>query len=58
MNDICAKIEGKISEFLQDMQSNVKNGNKAVGRRARKSSLEIEKMLKEYRKLSVQEESK
>ena len=58
MKDICAKIEGKISEFLQDMQSNVNNGNKAAGRRARKSSLEIEKMLKEYRKLSIQEESK
>ncbi|MEG2493757.1 MAG: hypothetical protein RSF94_06555, partial [Rikenellaceae bacterium] len=32
----------------------VENGNKAAGTRARKASLEIEKLMKEFRKVSIE----
>ena len=36
----------------------LKNGNKAAGTRARKASLEIEKAMKEFRKVSLEESKK
>lgn len=35
-----------------------KKGNKAAGTRARKASLELEKLLKEFRKASLEEAKK
>lgn len=50
--NIVAVINDKAAEFKNNAALNL-NGNKAAGARARKNSLELEKMLKEYRKLSV-----
>ena len=36
----------------------VAKGNKAAGTRARKASLELEKVLKEFRKVSLEESKK
>jgi 5'-deoxynucleotidase YfbR-like HD superfamily hydrolase len=48
INDINAKIE----EFQAEAE---KTSNKAAARRARKCSLELEKLFKQYRKDSVAE---
>ena len=48
--ELRSEIETKFSEFLQE---SVKPTVKAQARRARKISGEIEKMLKEYRKISI-----
>lgn len=52
LTNIVAAINDKTAEFKNNAALNL-NGNKAAGARARKNSLELEKMLKEYRKLSV-----
>lgn len=52
LTDIVAFINDKTAEFKNNAALNL-NGNKAAGARARKNSLELEKMLKDYRKLSV-----
>ncbi|HIZ15779.1 MAG TPA: histone H1 [Candidatus Tidjanibacter faecipullorum] len=50
LNDIKAKVE----EFIKDADLQAEKGNKAAGMRARKASLELEKMLKEFRKVSIE----
>jgi hypothetical protein len=40
--------------FSKDAALQVENGNKAAGTRARKTSLAIEKALKEFRKVSIE----
>ncbi len=54
MNDLAAKIQEAYEAFYKDMTLQAENGNKAAGARARKTSLAIEKMMKEFRKLSLQ----
>ena len=39
---------------LKDIDAQLLKGNKAAGTRARKSALELSKMMKEFRKLSVE----
>lgn len=53
MKELFDNIQCKMIELSKDMNDNVKNGNKAAGVRARKSTLELEKLFKRYRKLSV-----
>ena len=50
LNDIKAKVE----EFIKDADLQAEKGNKAAGMRARKASLELEKLLKEFRKVSIE----
>lgn len=57
MEDLVKEISAKIVAFNTDMGNNVK-GNKAAGARARKVSLELEKLFKEYRKKSIEAEKK
>lgn len=52
LNNIVAAINDKAAEFKNNAALNL-NGNKSAGLRARKASLELEKLFKEYRKLSV-----
>lgn len=52
MEELVIKIREKMAAMDAELQNNVK-GNKAAGLRARKASLELEKLFKEYRKLSV-----
>ena len=52
MKELVEKINALCAGFAADAQKNVE-GNKAAGARARKASLEIEKAMKEFRKVSV-----
>ncbi|MBO7368353.1 MAG: histone H1 [Paludibacteraceae bacterium] len=54
MEKLFASIDEKIKFFAENAAAQVKNGNKAAGMRARKASLELEKLLKEFRKVSVE----
>ncbi|MEG2820840.1 MAG: histone H1, partial [Muribaculaceae bacterium] len=46
------------SSFEKEANAQIENNNKAAGTRARKASLEIEKLMKEFRKASLEESKK
>ena len=52
MEDITTKIVATFEEFKVDAEK-AKAGNKAAGRRARMTSLALDKLLLEFRKESV-----
>ena len=54
MNELVAKINEAFEAFSKDVALQVEKGNKAAGTRARKASLELEKLMKEFRKVSVE----
>lgn len=54
MTELVAKINELYAAFAADAEAQAVKGNKAAGARARKASLEIEKALKEFRKVSVE----
>ena len=54
MKELVEKISEVYNSFEKDAQAQIENGNKAAGTRARKSSLELEKLMKEFRKLSLE----
>ncbi|HIZ34098.1 MAG TPA: histone H1 [Candidatus Bacteroides merdigallinarum] len=54
MKELIEKIAAAYAEFEKDAKAQLENGNKAAGTRARKSSLEIEKAMKEFRKASLE----
>jgi len=58
MNELIAKIKELNEALLVDAAAQVDKGNKAAGTRARKASLELEKVLKEFRKVSLEEAKK
>lgn len=58
MKDLIGKIATEFETFKADAELQTEKGNKAAGTRARKSSLELEKLLKEFRKLSLAESKK
>ena len=47
-----------MKELVEKINAQVENGNKAAGTRARKASLELEKLLKEFRKASIEASKK
>lgn len=53
LKNIVAGINNKTAEFQNNAALNL-IGNKAAGTRARKASLELEKLFKEYRKKSIE----
>lgn len=53
MKELVSKINGVITEFQDNATAQLEKGNKAAGARARKSSLELSALLKEFRKVSV-----
>ena len=53
MNDILTSINEAFTAFATDADAQLTKGNKAAGTRARKASLAIEKLLKEFRKASI-----
>ena len=53
MKELVEKINAVIDTFEVNATAQVDNGNKAAGKRARKASLELEKLLKTFRKESV-----
>ena len=58
MNELIAKIKELNEALLVDAAAQAEKGNKAAGTRARKASLEFEKLLKEFRKVSLEESKK
>ncbi|MDR1222152.1 MAG: histone H1 [Tannerella sp.] len=53
MKNLVKQIEESFGAFAEDANAQIEKGNKAAGTRARKASVEIEKMLKEFRKKSL-----
>ena len=58
MNELIAKIKEMSDALLVDATAQAEKGNKAAGTRARKASLELEKLLKEFRKVSLEDSKK
>lgn len=58
MEELVSKIKAEFESFTTDADLQVEKNNKAAGTRARKSSLDLEKLLKEFRKVSVEESKK
>ena len=54
MNELIEKIKELNEAFMTDAALQAEKGNKAAGTRARKASLEIEKLMKEFRKVSLE----
>ena len=54
MNELVAKINDVYAAFAKDAAAQVEKNNKAAGTRARKASLELEKLMKQFRKESVE----
>ncbi|MBR5183342.1 MAG: histone H1 [Bacteroidales bacterium] len=54
MKELIEKIKGEMEAFCKDADAQMLKGNKAAGTRARKSALELSKMMKEFRKLSIE----
>ena len=54
MNELIAKIKELNEAVMSDAALQNEKGNKAAGTRARKASLELEKLMKEFRKASLE----
>jgi len=55
MKELVEKIKAEFDAFAKDADLQTEKGNKAAGTRARQSSLALEKLLKEFRKVSIAE---
>jgi hypothetical protein len=53
MNELIEKINTEFESFKADATLQASNSNKAAGTRARKATLNLEKLLKEFRKSSL-----
>ena len=58
MNELLTQIQDVYAAFSTDAVLQIEKNNKAAGTRARKASLELEKLMKEFRKLSLEESKK
>lgn len=58
MQELLSNIKAEIETFTLNADLQATKGNKAAGTRARKAALELAKMLKEFRKVSVEEAKK
>lgn len=58
MKKLVENIQTTFESFQTEANAQLEDGNKAAGTRARKSSLELEKLLKDFRKVSVAESKK
>ena len=54
MKEFVNAIVAEYAAFAANAEAQVVKGNKAAGARARKSSLALEKLLKEFRKASIE----
>ena len=54
MKELVNAIVAEYEVFAKNAEALVEKGNKAAGARARKASLAIEKMMKEFRKASIE----
>ena len=58
MEELVIKIIAEFEALVADANLQIEKGNKAAGTRARKSSLDLEKLLKEFRKASLEASKK
>ena len=58
MKTLVENINAQIAVFQANAATQVEKGNKAAGTRARKAAWELSKLLKEFRKVSVEEAKK
>lgn len=58
MKNLVDQIHAEFESFKTESEAQIEKGNKAAGTRARKSALELSKMFKEFRKVSVEESKK
>jgi hypothetical protein len=58
MKELFDKISTEFEAFQKDATAQIEGGNKAAGTRARKSALELSKLMKDFRKVSVEESKK
>lgn len=58
MKNLVENLNQLVADFTKDAASQLESGNKAAGTRARKTSLAIEKALKEFRKVSIEDSKK
>jgi len=54
MEELVKQINAEVENFQKNAAAQVEKGNKAAGTRARKAALEISKLMKEFRKVSVE----
>ena len=54
MKELIEKIQQAYDTFSAEAALHAEKGVKAAGTRARKASLEVEKLMKEFRKVSVE----
>ena len=54
MKELVEKINALAAVVIENAAAQAEKGNKAAGARARKAFLELEKALKEFRKVSVE----
>jgi len=53
MNELLDKIRAEFEAFNKDAEAQAVKGNKAAGTRARKAAIELSKLMKEFRKVSI-----
>lgn len=58
MKELIGKINAEFETFTNEANLQSEKGNKAAGTRARKAALELSKLFKEFRKVSVEEAKK
>ena len=58
MKNLVDQINAQIELFSANATAQVEKNNKAAGPRARKAALELTKLLKEFRTVSVEESKK
>ncbi|WP_407676123.1 histone H1 [Phocaeicola sartorii] len=54
MKELIERLEQKTAELFRDARSQLDKGNKTAGLRARRTSLEMEPLLKQLRKMSLE----
>ena len=58
MKTLVENIKAQYEVFVENAALQVEKNNKAAGTRARKAALELTKLLKDFRKVSVEESKK
>ena len=58
MKELVAKINAEFEVFAANAAAQVEKNNKAAGTRARKATLELTKLMKEFRQASLEESKK
>ena len=54
MKELVDQIKAELDVYVKNAEAQVEKGNKAAGARARKAALNLMKLLKDFRKVSVE----